>query len=212
MNRTSMFLALALLLGATTVAGAQDAIPTPPTPGTMSTGAAPATGSIWIGGTAGFSLPFGDFADQANVGFNIGIIGDYYAAPNWAFGGEISWHTFGGNDDLEKGLSAELGIPVDFEVRVLPIVGHVKYLIPAETMSPYARAGLGLFNLNFETEAGTSSSDDSETKLGFLLGGGVTFLGSRVSYGGEAFYQYIATEGDATNMLVIRGNFMFGVR
>jgi opacity protein-like surface antigen len=209
MNRTSLVLALALSLGTAAVAQAQDT----PTPATTTSTSAAGVGSIVIGPTLGFSLPFGDFADRATIGFNLGVIGDYYAAPNWAFGGEISWHTFGGNDDLEKELSAAIGEPVDLKLRVLPIVGHVKYFIPAAGYAPYVRGGIGLFNLSSEIEAGSESSDDSDTNLGFLFGGGVNFNGgSRVSYGAEAYYQYISTEGDATNMLVIRGNFLFGVR
>jgi len=210
MNRTSKVLALALSLGAATVASAQDATPTPPTtPAARAEG----VGNIVIGPTAGFSLPFGDFADVATAGFNLGVTGDYYAAPNWAFGGEISWHLFGGNDDLEKELSADLGTPVDIRIRVLPVVAHVKYFIPAQNVSPFVRGGVGIFNINQEIDAGATTDDDSDTKLGFLFGGGVNFAGaSRVQFGADAYYQYIATEGDATNMLVLRGNVMFGVR
>jgi opacity protein-like surface antigen len=209
MNRTSKALALALCLGAATVASAQDATTPTPASTTTSTG----VGSIVLGPTLGLSLPFGDFADAANIGINIGLIGDYYMAPNWSLGGEISWHTFGGNDDLEKALSVEAGTPVELKFRALPIVAHAKYFIPAQSMTPYVRAGVGVFNLATEINGGTVNDEDSETNLGFLLGGGFSIpAGAKASYGAEAYYQYISTEGDATNMLVLRGNFMFGIR
>jgi len=180
---------------------------------TFASGAHAAVGATWVGMNAGISMPFGDFSDFASTGFNLGVTGDYMRTESWALGGEIGWHKFGGNDDLEKSESARLGVPVEFTVRVIPITAHAKYLLPAnETMAPFVKGAFGLYNLNFKTDAGTlGESDHSETKFGFQVGGGLNFGGTEsVAYGAEILYHYIATEDQASNMVTLRGQILFG--
>ncbi len=177
----------------------------------LASGAAAASGTIWVGVNGGIGLPFGDFRDAASTGFNLGLTGDYMKSESWAFGGELGWHKFGGNDDLEKLRSVEEGVPVELTVRAIPITAHAKYLLPAnESAAPFLKAAIGLYNLNFKTDPG-SLGDDSQTKVGFQFGGGLNLKNTQtVAYGAELLYHYIATDEKASNMITLRGQLLFG--
>jgi len=171
-----------------------------------------ARGDTWWGGALGVDMPFGDFADDATIGYNIGATGDYMMSDVLAVGGEISYHTFGGNDDLEKRLTAQFGTPIDLRIRMTPFIVHAKYLLPSQTkIAPFIKGGLGIYNVRSSTQGGLIDENHSETVFGFLLGGGVNFkTGTNFVWGGELMYHYIGTEGAASNMLTLRGTVNFG--
>ncbi len=176
-----------------------------------SVGIAEAT-EIRLGVTGGFGMPFGDFSDFASTGFNLGLIGDRAVNDSWSLGGEIGLHTFGGNDDLEKALSASNGSTTDVSVRLIPMIAHAKYFFPVTgAATPYFKGGMGLYNMNRKYEVGSNSTDGSTTKLGAILGGGVEFKrGAAMTYGVDALYHYIATEGSSSNLISLRGLLSFG--
>jgi opacity protein-like surface antigen len=181
---------------------------------TLAAGAHAAPGAIWGGMNGGISMPFGHFSDKASTGFTLGLIGEYMKNDSWAFGGELGWHKFGGNDDLEKSESARLGVPVNFTVRAIPITAHAKYLLPpSERIAPFVKAGLGFYNLKFKTDAGTlGDRDKSETDFGFQVGGGFNFKSTgNVAFGTELLYHYISTETQASNMFTLRMQLLFAV-
>src|SRR5258705_5527795 len=68
---------------------------------------------LWLGLEAGFGLPAGNFSDASTSGWNAGITGDVRMRESLALGGELSWHSFAGSDDLEKTGSVAAGTPVD---------------------------------------------------------------------------------------------------
>ena len=181
---------------------------------TFASGAHAAPGATWVGVNAGIGMPFGEFSDFASTGFNIGLTTDFVRSESWAFGGELGWHKFGGNDDLEKSESARLGFPVEFTVRVIPVTAHAKYLLPAnESVAPFVKGAFGLYNLNFKTDGGAAfESDDSQTKFGFAIGGGLNFHSTEsLAYGAELLYHYISTEEQSSNMITLRGQLLFGI-
>ena len=235
--KTRRLLPLALLallvpvVCATSSARAQSAADTSqvPVPGQISPGEVPAPtpapvpptsparpalipGSIWLGVNGGIGLPFGDFAHKATSGFNLGLTGDYLVYENLAVGGELSWHSFGGNDNLEKDLSAKLRTSADLKISVVPATVHAKYFLPAgQTVTPFVKGALGLYNYKERTEYGTNNTEHSSTRIGFQVGGGANFKSvTSMLYGFDFMYLYIATEDKATNMLVVRGQLMFG--
>jgi hypothetical protein len=180
----------------------------------LSLAAAPAfaaRGDMWLGGTTGFALPFGDFADIASIGYNLGVTGDYVLNDQWAIGGEVGYYTFGGNDDLEKRLTAQYATPVDFRFRALPVTIHGKYLLPGDDKkAPFIKGAIGMYNVNSSVEGGLINTDDSQTAFGFQLGGGVNFkTGTNFTWGGDVLYHYIGTE-NSSNMLTARATLMFG--
>lgn len=179
----------------------------------LASSAVAAPGAIWVGVNGGIGLPFGDFRDVASTGFNLGLTGDYMMSGTWAIGGELGWHKFGGNDDLEKSQSALAGVPVEITIRAIPVTAHAKYLLPAnESTAPFLKAALGLYNLNTKIDAGTlGDSNRSETNVGFQFGGGMNFKNTEsAAYGAELLYHYIATEDKASNMITLRGQLLFG--
>ena len=179
----------------------------------LASSAVAAPGAIWVGVNGGIGLPFGEFRDAASAGFNLGLTGDYMMSDTWAFGGELGWHKFGGNDDFEKSESVRRGVPVEITTRAIPITAYAKYLLPAnESAAPFLKAAFGLYNINTKIDAGSEGdSNDSATKFGFQFGGGMNFKNTEsVAYGAELLYHYIATENKASNMITLRGQLLFG--
>ena len=185
-------LTLALLLGVAT--GAQ------------------AAGTNWLGVNGGISLPFGNFSDLASTGFNLGVTGDLSKSEMWALGGEIGWHIFGGNDELEKRRSVQLGYPDQTTIRLLPVTLHAKYLLPpTDRVAPFAKVALGLYSVKIKDDAGLARSESSTTRVGLQFGGGVNFKSKdSVRYGVELMYHYISTRDNPSNMVSLRGQLQFG--
>ena len=175
--------------------------------------AAMTPGSVWLGVNGGVSLPFGDFSDQASTGFNLGLTGDYVIYENLAVGGEIGWHSFGGNDELEKQLSVQHGASANLTIRVVPVIAHARYFLPAgQKVTPFVKGGLGLYNVQNKVEYLAVSQEHSSTRIGFQFGAGADFKSAAsLQYGIDAQYLYIATENKATSMVVARGQLLFGL-
>ena len=74
---------------------------------------------------------------------------------------------------------------------------------PNATARPYAVGGLGLFNADFGV-------GESQTKLSFGGGGGVTFNLSGFSAFAEARYMSVKTSGSSTTFVPISVGLMFG--
>jgi opacity protein-like surface antigen len=177
-----------------------------------------AAAETWMGLQGGVGMPFGDFADVASTGFNLGVTGDHMFGKYWALGGEISVHGFGGNDDLEKRLSAMNGVPTDFTFRTIPLVAHAKYMLPANgKLAPFLKYSLGVYQIRKKEDAGIIQVDKSQTKFGFQIGAGANFRSTAtIAYGGELAYHYISGavndngENKAGNLLTLRAQLMFG--
>jgi opacity protein-like surface antigen len=76
---------------------------------------------------------------------------------------------------------------------------------------PFIRGGLGFYNVRARTESSLGRDDDASTDLGFLAGAGVEFSNwEGVAWGAELLYQYIATSGEASNLVTLRAQVMFG--
>jgi len=177
-----------------------------------------AAGRIWLGANAGIGSPIGDFADFASTGFTIGLTGDLALGSQWSIGGEIERYSYGGNDDLEKRKSAELGYPTDLQVHAIPVIGHLKFLLPAAGKAqPFIKAGVGVFTLDSDFNAGPASSSHSETDLGFVIGGGLNLKAAEsVVWGGELLYNYISGDGGtgsggSLNQFLLRAHVLFGL-
>jgi opacity protein-like surface antigen len=73
---------------------------------------------------------------------------------------------------------------------------------PAAQARPYVLGGLGIYNFD--------PGSDSQTKIGFGLGGGVTFNISSFSAFAEARYLSIKTSGSSATLVPLTVGFMFG--
>ncbi len=166
-----------------------------------------AAGDVSLGVKAGLGVPLGDFKDAASTGFHLGAAGDYHLNDRFAVGGDLVFHTFGGNDDREKALTALAGSPVDFKFSIFQITPHLRFSLPTEgTLAPYVQLGLGLYRGSAKSDPGGS---ESSTPFGFHLGVGADLKkGESYSYGVHGEYHQISSSeasGDKSSTLFTLG-------
>jgi opacity protein-like surface antigen len=172
-----------------------------------------AAGMTWIGAGGGLNMPMGDFGDVASLGFFGGVSGTHMLNDQFGVGGDIHFHSFGVDDEFEEGLAVLAGESVDVSLSALQFTAHGTWMFPMEgDFKPYARLGLGFYNVGSKVEGGTFDSDDSETNFGFNLGlGGMFKTSDTMAIGGEVLYHSIMTEDEASNLITIGAKIAFGV-
>ncbi len=168
---------------------------------------------VWLGAQLGFTVPTGDYKDEASLGFLAGLTGTYMLTDIFGVGGDIALHTPGVSDDFEEAQAALAGSTVDVSFRAIQITPHAKLVIPVEgAMKPYAKVGLGLYNLGSKVEGGSLDVDQSRTKFGFNLGIGMqSLLTSVVAWSGELAYHSVNTDGGSTNLFTLAAGIHFGM-
>ncbi|NOT34252.1 MAG: porin family protein [Candidatus Eisenbacteria bacterium] len=176
-----------------------------------SVGAANAAGSFWLGANAGGAIPSGDFGDAAATGWNLGAVGTYMVNDQWGFGGDVGYHAWNGSEDL----NASFGPNAEVKLSAIQATGHAVMLIPSNSnMKPYAKAGVGLYNLKGTSSGGTSTLDSSESKLGFNFGGGMNFISSgNMMWGLNGAYHMVPVDdpGADVNEFTLGVNLMWGM-
>ena len=174
-----------------------------------------AAGDVSLGLKAGLGLPIGDFKDVAATGFHIGATGDYALNDRFSLGGDLVYHTFGGNDDLEKALSATLGQSVDFKFSIIQVTPHLRFSLPTEgTLAPYVQLGLGLYRSTGKSDPGGS---DSSTPFGFHIGVGADIKKAEsYTYGFSGEFHQISSSdasGDkSANLITVGVHAGFGLK
>src|SRR5437870_10434920 len=68
------------------------------------TASAAHAGNMTFGLNGGVSSPTGDYSDNAKLGFNGGVYGDYWLKDNYAFGIDINGNFLSAKDDVIKAL------------------------------------------------------------------------------------------------------------
>jgi opacity protein-like surface antigen len=154
-------------------------------------------------------MPTGDVSDFVGMGFHVGGNYDYKLDEQFGIGADLNYHMLGQKTFGE----------IKTKLNALQIGANGKYFFPTKDakLQPYLKVGLGLYNLSSEvsTTVGsvTISSTTSDSKFGFSGGLGLTIAStSKASYGVEALYHAISTEGSSTNLftLGVAYNFMMG--
>ena len=174
-----------------------------------------AAGDVSLGLKAGLGLPIGDFKDFAATGFHLGATGDYAFNDRFSLGGDLVYHTFGGNDQLEKDLSASLGQSVDFKFSIIQITPHLRFSLPTEgTLAPYVQLGLGLYRSTGKSDPGGS---DSSTPFGFHIGVGADIKKAEsYTYGFSGEFHQISSSdasGDkSANLITVGVHAGFGLK
>lgn len=155
--------------------------------------ASAASNMSWLGVQAGGSIPTGDLGDVADPGFVVAGTFCYPVNEMWGIGADLGWHKWGKKNSIE--------------LSSIQYTANVRYMFPAgeSKMHPYAKAGVGAYS--------TSVKDgDSSTDAGFNIGGGVNWMASdKMSWGLDAAYHYISSEGDAANMITAAVGVAWGV-
>ena len=142
----------------------------------------------------GPSLPMGDFGDVDKMGINIlGVFetplgqSPLYLRVDGLF-----------PSTSHDGVSGSTGI--------LGATASALYHFhaPAAQARPYAVGGLGFYNVDFGSAGGSS------TKIGFALGGGVTFTMGGLNAFAEARYVSIQTNPSSVTLIPLTIGIMFG--
>ncbi len=112
-------------------------------------------------------LPIGDWSDYVGVGFGPGAGIHVPHSDELAFRGEISYFFYSTDADF-------FGDEADVSVSALPILVLGQYNL--EDSPVYLIGGLGLtilsIDIEFESQFGSFSGDDSSTEFSFVAGAG----------------------------------------
>lgn len=157
--------------------------------------------AVRFGVNAGLSMPTGDFADLADLGFLVGGTLDIRPAtlPVY-FRADLSYQRWG-----VKGTEIE-GFDVDGNASQISLLGNV--VLPFATeggLRPYVLGGLGIHRSTIDIEVEDFeelSGKESETDLGFQLGGGLQFRLTGFDAYIEARYHDVA---DASYIPIVFG-------
>lgn len=163
-----------------------------------------------IGLLGGASVPLGDFADGAEVGFHVGgFVGFRLSETSpLKLRAEVAWNRFGVKegafDDGE-----DIDVDIDGSASILGITGNVVYTAGTQSQArPYFMGGAGVYRLKVSAEAFGFEISDSQTKFGFNAGAGVEFPLSGFTSFVEARFHSVMTDESSTNFVPIS----FGVR
>lgn len=163
----------------------------------------------WVGLHGGLAVPTGDFGDVADMGFDVGGSGTWMFSPAWGVGVDVMYYMWSGKDDVTPPGG-------DLSFSAIQAGGHFLYMFHSEgsNFHPWLKGGAGIYNFSAKLEgAGPAFDfDESESEMGFNVGGGINLSTSpTMSYGLGAAYHSIQTEGNSTDMFTINLNLMFGV-
>jgi hypothetical protein len=153
-----------------------------------------------IGVNAGVTLPTGDLSNVASTGFFGGGTYTYHLNEQWGLGGDINYHSFGKKD---TGYGS---------FHMIQYGVHGKYFFPMKDakMSPYAKVGFGIYSLSYDLPSQTilgytvGGGTYTASKTGFSVGVGSTMkLNDKSSWGVEALYHMVQTEGSSSSMATV---------
>lgn len=175
-----------LILGASVVALSLVAAPT-------------AQAQVGLGVSAGLSMPTGDFADAVKSGYSVnGLIGFAMPLSPLGFRGEVGYNAWDGKEN-----SGFDGTTWSSLSGTANLVLQVPGMIVAK---PYVIGGLGAHRFKFDD--GTSDVN-SETKLGWNVGGGIKLGLGTLNTMLEARYVTINAEGRAVHYVPVTFGIMF---
>lgn len=140
----------------------------------------------------GAAIPMGDYGDLDKLGINIlGVFETPIAnSPLYLRADGIYSST------AHKGSSGTTGI-LGGTASVL-----YHFSAPQAQARPYVLGGLGIYNVDF--------GPSSQTKIGYALGGGVTFSLGGLGAFAEARYVSIQTSGSSLTLVPLTVGLMFG--
>ncbi|HWE41449.1 MAG TPA: outer membrane beta-barrel protein [Gemmatimonadaceae bacterium] len=150
-----------------------------------------------VGVSAGLSMPTGDFGKSFKSGYSVnGLFGVAMPMSPIGFRGEVGYNSWDGKSGVASGVTASS------LSGTANIVLQVPGMIAAK---PYVIGGLGYHRL--KVDAGTLS--DTQSKMGWNLGGGLNFGLGTLSTMLEARYVTVNTQGGSTHYVPITFGIMF---
>jgi opacity protein-like surface antigen len=131
----------------------------------------------------------------------------------FGIGGDLGYHAWGASEDVEAALAPD----EEISWSAIQATAHGTMMFPTQSnVKPYAQLGFGLYNLAFKFESPSGDFDDSESKFGFNIGGGMNFLTSGNSrWGMGAAVHFVPAEDDLgsdVNFYTLGVNVLWGKR
>ncbi len=179
----------------------------------------------------GFVVPTGDYGDASKSGYRFQGAAEYYLRNDWTIGVSTAYVQSGASDNsqtaAETTLSVMTGGPVtisSWKYRTLQFAGYARHLFATTSpnISPYVSGGLGLYNTKSSVSGAgatqqqldaTTGSGNSETNLGFNLGGGLMMALTPTVGLNVGMTYHNAFSDPSVNYFVFNGglNFFFNV-
>jgi hypothetical protein len=151
----------------------------------------------------GMSNPTGEGSPDGS--FGVRANGFYMTTPVIGVGAEVGYHKFG---TMEEDLGG--GNTMSFSSNVWQFTPAVKAQGVTGTVRPYGIGGLGMYSMKGTLEmTGFPSESETSTDFGFNLGAGAEFGTGPTTFGVEARWHSIATEGESTDMISFMGGINF---
>jgi len=154
-----------------------------------------AKGDKWIGIGGGASIPMSDLGDLVGTGWNGTAFFALGMAPKVDVGVDLGYHAWSGKDDVNGvDLSA-------LDLTGIQGTAFAKYHLGSGTgkAMPYLKGGLGVYNMKekLDNSDPALSIDESTSKFGFNVGGGVDWTVSPMySIGLNAAYHQIMLDDE----------------
>lgn len=147
----------------------------------------------------GLTVPVGDYhATARGQGFNSawqGLALMVLKPPSLPVGLRVdaSYSGNSANEQLKGDLTSAVGQPSDEKTKLLGASLNVTYpASSAARVKPFVIGGIGLYHTTLSTTIGTSTTQESATKLAWNLGGGVVYGVGGVVLFVEARYVNVA--------------------
>ena len=155
-------------------------------------------GSNMIGLTGGLGVPTGDYSDAAGNGWHIGATGTHMVTSQWGFGGDLAYHAWGGSDAANAAAEVLFGPGSEFKWSAIQATAHAIMAIPTQNnVKPYAKVGLGLYNMGLKLDSPAGNDSQSNSEFGFNFGGGVNILTqSNMTWGLSGSYHIVQAKND----------------
>jgi opacity protein-like surface antigen len=137
---------------------------------------------IGLGIMAGASIPFGDYADIAKSGWDLGAFLDFGRASSpLGFRLEAAYHGFGDEDVLFNPPGGPTSITIRNKYKIVDGTANIVLGLPLQSspLRPYLIGGAGVYYLknaptcSTNTNCATGFIETSDTKFGINGGGGI---------------------------------------
>ena len=181
----------------------------------LAMGAASA-GTFRFGPMGGGTFPTGDFSDVAATGWNGGATGTYSVNDQWGLGADVVYHAWSGSDDANAAAEFLYGPGSEVKFSAIQATAHAAWMMPVQgNVKPFAKFGVGLYNLGSKLTSPSGDSDDSQSKVGFNFGAGFNMLSSsNMSWGVSGAYHIVPAQDDFgvdVNMFTVSANLMWSM-
>lgn len=166
---------------------------------------------ISLGISGGAAIPTGSLSDGANTGYNVtGSIAVGLTGLPFSIRGDAAFNSFGVKDNIVNSVGAD-----NANARILGFTGNLVLPLPLQgtVLRPYLIGGVGLYNVRYSSSinsgGGNLSASQSENRVGFNFGGGLTIPLAGFNAFIEARYHRVSTDNGSTAFVPITFGVMF---